>query len=153
MASGALMASCALMASGALMASCALMVSYTYLPSYHSAAYHCTTQGPAPPPPSHFFRFIVDSGKVKEMGYDSQVKMRRLQEFWISKASAEQRKGRAGETVFYHDTVDLHSILTRSRAVGWWEGRSTHCTTACRPGAHSGHLSDWVEPSTKLGTL
>ena len=41
-------------------------------------------------------RFIVDSGKVKEMGYDSQVKMRRLQEFWISKASAEQRKGRAG---------------------------------------------------------
>ena len=41
-------------------------------------------------------RFIVDSGKVKEMGYDAQVKMRQLQEFWISKASAEQRKGRAG---------------------------------------------------------
>ena len=30
------------------------------------------------------------------MGYDSTSKMRRLQEFWISKASAEQRKGRAG---------------------------------------------------------
>lgn len=30
------------------------------------------------------------------MGYDAQAKMRRLQEFWISKASAEQRKGRAG---------------------------------------------------------
>ena len=30
------------------------------------------------------------------MGYDSSSKMRRLQEFWISKASAEQRKGRAG---------------------------------------------------------
>ena len=44
-------------------------------------------------------RFIVDSGKVKEMGYDAQVKMRQLQEFWISKASAEQRKGRAGEWV------------------------------------------------------
>ncbi|XP_065910600.1 probable ATP-dependent RNA helicase DHX34 isoform X2 [Dysidea avara] len=43
-------------------------------------------------------RFIVDSGKVKEMGYDAQAKMRRLQEFWISKASAEQRKGRAGRT-------------------------------------------------------
>ncbi|XP_065837116.1 probable ATP-dependent RNA helicase DHX34 [Oscarella lobularis] len=43
-------------------------------------------------------RFIVDSGKVKEMGYDSTSKMRRLQEFWISKASAEQRKGRAGRT-------------------------------------------------------
>ena len=32
------------------------------------------------------------------MGYDSQAKMRRLQEFWISRASAEQRKGRAGRT-------------------------------------------------------
>ena len=30
------------------------------------------------------------------MGYDAQAKMRRLQEFWISKASAEQRKGREG---------------------------------------------------------
>ena len=36
--------------------------------------------------------------QVKEMGYDSQAKMRRLQEFWISRASAEQRKGRAGTT-------------------------------------------------------
>ena len=36
--------------------------------------------------------------QVKEMGYDSQAKMRRLQEFWISRASAEQRKGRAGRT-------------------------------------------------------
>ncbi|CAI7996256.1 Probable ATP-dependent RNA helicase DHX34 [Geodia barretti] len=43
-------------------------------------------------------RFVVDSGKVKEMSYDSQAKMRRLQEFWISRASAEQRKGRAGRT-------------------------------------------------------
>ncbi len=32
------------------------------------------------------------------MSYDSQAKMRRLQEFWISCASAEQRKGRAGRT-------------------------------------------------------
>ena len=32
------------------------------------------------------------------MGYDSSTKMRRLQEFWISRASAEQRKGRAGRT-------------------------------------------------------
>ncbi len=32
------------------------------------------------------------------MSYDSQLKMRRLQEFWISRASAEQRKGRAGRT-------------------------------------------------------
>ena len=36
--------------------------------------------------------------QVKEMSYDSLAKMRRLQEFWISRASAEQRKGRAGRT-------------------------------------------------------
>ena len=43
-------------------------------------------------------RFVVDSGKVKEMAYDPNCKMQRLKEFWISKASAEQRKGRAGRT-------------------------------------------------------
>lgn len=43
-------------------------------------------------------RFIVDSGKVKEMSYDGKYKMQRLQEFNISRASAEQRKGRAGRT-------------------------------------------------------
>ncbi|XP_045775996.1 probable ATP-dependent RNA helicase DHX34 isoform X1 [Maniola jurtina] len=43
-------------------------------------------------------RFVVDSGKVKEMSYDSSTKMQRLKEFWISKASADQRKGRAGRT-------------------------------------------------------
>ncbi|XP_071481519.1 probable ATP-dependent RNA helicase DHX34, partial [Diadema antillarum] len=43
-------------------------------------------------------RFIVDSGKVKEMNFNSQAMMQQLQEFWISRASAEQRKGRAGRT-------------------------------------------------------
>ncbi|KAK0083179.1 hypothetical protein PV325_009214 [Microctonus aethiopoides] len=43
-------------------------------------------------------RFVADSGKVKEMSYDPACKMQRLKEFWISKASAEQRKGRAGRT-------------------------------------------------------
>ncbi|KAJ7391719.1 DEAH (Asp-Glu-Ala-His) box polypeptide 34 [Desmophyllum pertusum] len=43
-------------------------------------------------------RFIVDSGKVKEMSFDTEAKMQRLREFWISQASAEQRKGRAGRT-------------------------------------------------------
>lgn len=41
-------------------------------------------------------RFVVDSGKVKEMSYLPVCHMQRLKEFWISKASAEQRKGRAG---------------------------------------------------------
>ena len=43
-------------------------------------------------------RFVVDSGKVKEMQYDATCKMQRLKEFWISRASAEQRKGRSGRT-------------------------------------------------------
>ncbi|CAD6227225.1 GSCOCG00006035001-RA-CDS [Cotesia congregata] len=43
-------------------------------------------------------RFVADSGKVKEMSYDPTCKMQRLKEFWISKASAEQRKGRSGRT-------------------------------------------------------
>ncbi|XP_065221924.1 probable ATP-dependent RNA helicase DHX34 [Planococcus citri] len=43
-------------------------------------------------------RFVVDSGKVKEMSYDPTCKLQRLKEFWVSKASAEQRKGRAGRT-------------------------------------------------------
>lgn len=43
-------------------------------------------------------RFVADSGKVKEMSFDPNCKMQRLKEFWISKASAEQRKGRAGRT-------------------------------------------------------
>nr|XP_021139223.1 probable ATP-dependent RNA helicase DHX34 [Columba livia] len=32
------------------------------------------------------------------MSYDPEAKLQRLQEFWISRASAEQRKGRAGRT-------------------------------------------------------
>lgn len=43
-------------------------------------------------------RFCIDSGKLKEMSYDAECRMSKLQEFWISQASAEQRKGRAGRT-------------------------------------------------------
>lgn len=41
---------------------------------------------------------ILFIGKVKEMSFDPKAKMQRLQEFWISRASSEQRKGRAGRT-------------------------------------------------------
>ncbi|KAI8375433.1 P-loop containing nucleoside triphosphate hydrolase protein [Blakeslea trispora] len=43
-------------------------------------------------------RFIIDSGKVKEMNHDPSSKVSRLSEFWVSKASAKQRTGRAGRT-------------------------------------------------------
>lgn len=49
-------------------------------------------------PPQHPLLPSLHPGKVKEMSYDPQAKLQRLQEFWISQASAEQRKGRAGRT-------------------------------------------------------
>lgn len=38
-------------------------------------------------------RFVIDSGKMKEMSYDAASRMQRLKEFSISKASAKQRMG------------------------------------------------------------
>ncbi|GLH05301.1 ATP-dependent RNA helicase DHX8 [Gryllus bimaculatus] len=43
-------------------------------------------------------RFVVDSGKMKQMSFDPGTRMQRLKEFWVSQANAEQRKGRAGRT-------------------------------------------------------
>ncbi|SAM06090.1 hypothetical protein [Absidia glauca] len=43
-------------------------------------------------------RFIVDSGKVKESSHEAITNSKKLSEFWISKASAKQRAGRAGRT-------------------------------------------------------
>lgn len=43
-------------------------------------------------------RFVIDSGRVKEMEYDLSANLSKLSECWISKASAKQRSGRAGRT-------------------------------------------------------
>ena len=43
-------------------------------------------------------RFVVDTGKMKEMSFEAETKMKKLREYWVSKASAEQRKGRSGRT-------------------------------------------------------
>lgn len=43
-------------------------------------------------------RFIIDSGKVKELDFDYSCNLSKLSEFWISQASAKQRTGRAGRT-------------------------------------------------------
>ncbi|CAJ0931079.1 unnamed protein product, partial [Mesorhabditis belari] len=43
-------------------------------------------------------RFVIDSGKVNLMQYEASTGMQRLCEFFVSKASADQRKGRAGRT-------------------------------------------------------
>ncbi|XP_059076039.1 DExH-box ATP-dependent RNA helicase DExH1 isoform X2 [Cryptomeria japonica] len=49
--------------------------------------------------------FVVDCGKAKESSYDAVNKLSSLSSSWISKASAHQRKGRAGRVrpgVCYH---------------------------------------------------
>ena len=43
-------------------------------------------------------RFVADSGRGKELLWDPRSNTRALQEFWVSRASANQRKGRAGRT-------------------------------------------------------
>lgn len=43
--------------------------------------------------------FVVDSCRVKEKNYDPFLKLCTLQPTWISKASARQRRGRAGRTM------------------------------------------------------
>jgi HrpA-like RNA helicase len=42
--------------------------------------------------------FVIDTGRAKEKNYDPHLKTSTLQSTWISKASAKQRKGRAGRT-------------------------------------------------------
>ena len=40
--------------------------------------------------------YVIDAGKCKENGYDPNTRMQLLLERWVSRASAKQRRGRAG---------------------------------------------------------
>ena len=40
--------------------------------------------------------YVVDTGRVKETGFDAATRMSTLEERWVSRASANQRRGRAG---------------------------------------------------------
>ena len=58
--------------------------------------------------------FVVDSGRAKEKNYDPHLKTSTLQPTWISRASANQRKGRAGRTkngVCFHSVSYTHLTL------------------------------------------
>lgn len=49
--------------------------------------------------------YVVDAGRVKENRYDNLNRMAMLVECWVSRASAKQRRGRAGRVkpgVCYH---------------------------------------------------
>lgn len=43
--------------------------------------------------------FVIDTGKMKEKGFDSNTNMESLDMVWVSKANALQRKGRAGRVM------------------------------------------------------
>ena len=43
-------------------------------------------------------RYVIDTLRAKEKGYDPYLKLSTLQPTWISQASAKQRRGRAGRT-------------------------------------------------------
>ncbi|XP_034019242.1 putative ATP-dependent RNA helicase DHX57 isoform X2 [Thalassophryne amazonica] len=40
--------------------------------------------------------YVIDSGKMKEKRYDASKSMESLEDSWVSRANAQQRKGRAG---------------------------------------------------------
>jgi len=42
--------------------------------------------------------YVIDTGKVKETRYDSDLHLSKLEEGWISRAAGRQRRGRAGRT-------------------------------------------------------
>ena len=42
--------------------------------------------------------YVIDSGKVKETQYDPENGLTKLEEQWVTRAAARQRRGRAGRT-------------------------------------------------------
>lgn len=56
--------------------------------------------------------YVIDCGKTKEKGYDASKKISNLKLSWVSKASARQRRGRAGRVqdgVCFHLYTRFHS--------------------------------------------
>ncbi|XP_064618810.1 3'-5' RNA helicase YTHDC2-like [Lineus longissimus] len=60
--------------------------------------------------------YVIDSGKVKEKSFDALTSVTTLKSIWISRASAQQRKGRAGRCragICYHlfSTIRHNTML------------------------------------------
>lgn len=92
-------------------------------------------------------RFVIDSGKVKEMSYDASCKGQRLKEFWVSKSSSEQRKGRAGRTGPGVSTTSLEEYKGSSNpnfhspTTGLLSALHTETVRCLRSVSHAGNLS------------
>ena len=55
--------------------------------------------------------FVIDAGRVKENRYDHKRRMAMLVETWVSRASAKQRRGRAGRV---QPGICFHLYSTRT---------------------------------------
>jgi len=99
--------------------------------------------------------YVVDSGKCKENGYDPNTRMQLLLEQWVSRASARQRKGRAGRvqagrcfkmyTRHVHDTVFNEHTLPEIVRVPL-EGLCLQIQLQRMSGGIAGFLSKALEP-------
>ena len=99
--------------------------------------------------------YVVDSGKVKENGYDPSTRMLQLKEQWISRASAKQRRGRAGRVQpgqcyrlysrRYHDEVFAERQEAEIKRVPL-EGLCLQIQLQRMSGGISGFLSRALEP-------
>jgi ATP-dependent RNA helicase DHX57 len=99
--------------------------------------------------------YVVDSGKCKENGYDPNTRMQLLLEQWVSRASARQRRGRAGRvqagrcfrmyTRHVHDTVFAEHTLPEIRRVPL-EGLCLQIQLQRMAGGIAGFLGKALEP-------
>jgi ATP-dependent RNA helicase DHX57 len=99
--------------------------------------------------------YVIDSGKVKENGYDPNTRMLCLKEQWISRASAKQRRGRAGRVQpgmcfrlysrRYHDEIFSDRQEAEIKRVPL-EGLCLQIQLQRMTGGISGFLSRALEP-------
>ena len=99
--------------------------------------------------------YVVDSGKCKENGYDPNTRMQLLLEQWVSRASARQRRGRAGRvqagrcfrmyTRHVHDVVFDEHTLPEIRRVPL-EGLCLQIQLQRMAGGIAGFLGKALEP-------
>jgi HrpA-like RNA helicase len=55
--------------------------------------------------------FVIDTGRAKEMSHDAERSILRLQEGYVSKAAAQQRRGRAGRVRWEYQAQGFSSLI------------------------------------------
>ena len=99
--------------------------------------------------------YVLDFGKCKENGYDPNTRMQMLLEQWVSRASAKQRRGRAGRvragrcfrmyTRFVHERVFAEHTMPEIKRVPL-EGLCLQIQLQRMSGGIAGFLGKALEP-------